>query len=453
MVARVIGRSRASGPCKVVIADDSGLIYSDDYRLSWPKAFAGIGCSVEVVDINRLRKNLSFANSAYRTVSARGAPKMIAQDVLRKQPDLVWCHHGRAASADEFTAYLHRYGVKTAVYLCDEPYESGETARYSPKFDFVFTMDPCTIKTHMDARVNKAGVFYLPPAADPEHFKLVEYDGRRTTPAFFLGNASLPPRDAWLKMVEKVVEGCDIRFWPQNGKPVAKGASRWIPYEKHASLYASCFVGLNVHRDPGITGECWMKRVVHRPKTMAVPHGMHLASRSPGHEGTGFWNEADLPAAHVNPRFFEMAACGTLVVSDSHREELARMFPFAPRAGTPERFVELVLYYLEHLDEAEEIGRACSELISKQHTWRHRAAEIIERVGLTALLDPSPASYLGEPQGWMTPQDFTLLGVRSCLEATGRSDSWSPRFGRSLISGSGNPSTATSIDSVGPLLL
>jgi Glycosyl transferases group 1 len=165
------------------------------------------------------------------------------------------------------------------------------------------------------------------------------------------------------------------------------------------------------------------------------------------------WNDGDLPASHVNPRFFEMAACGTLVVSDSHREELARMFPFAPRAGTKEKFLELVLYYLEHLDEAEEIGRACSLRISKQHTWRHRAAEVLERTGLTGLLKVAPASYLGEPLAWLTPQDFTPQGVRSCLAATGPSDSWSPRYGMSLISGSGDPSVATSIDAVGPLSL
>ena len=50
----------------------------------------------------------------------------------------------------------------------------------------------------------------------------------------------------------------------------------------------------------------------------------------------------------------------------------------APQAEDPEHFYELVRYYLDHLDEAEEIGRACSFLISSRHSYRHRAAEYDE---------------------------------------------------------------------------
>src|SRR5690606_20416213 len=108
---------------------------------------------------------------------------------------------------------------------------------------------------------------------------------------------------------------------------------------------------------------------------------------------------------HLNPRFFEMASCGTLVVSDDHRSELARMFPMAPRAESPEHFFELVSYYIDHPHEAEEIGRACSTLVSRRHSYAHRAAEVLIRAGFKGLLPDSQLSFLGEPEAWLSPQD------------------------------------------------
>lgn len=185
---------------------------------------------------------------------------------------------------------------------------------------------------------------------------------------------------------------------------------------------------------------------------MHVPEGIELCRQMPKREGTGFWNDANLPAAHVNPRFLEMAACGTCVVSDDHRSELARLFPMAPRAQDPDHFVELVLYYLKHPDEAEKIGDACSYLISRRHSYAHRAAEVLIRVGLMGLERASQHSFLGEPAAYLSPQDLSLLLARSSSEATGRSERWSPAYGMSLTSTSGSPSESDSLDVPTPWL-
>jgi len=376
-----------------------------------------------------------------------GMAKGIAQNLANMKPDLVWCHHGRAASIVVFRAGLHREGIKTAVYLCDEPYETGETARYSPAFKYVFTMDPCTIDAHRLSRSSRKDVFYLPPGVDMNHFECKDYS-KRDVPVFFLGNATLDPRPGWLKPVERLVDGADIRFF----KTVGKGHAKWVDVKQHPQLYAGCQVGLNVHRNPAITKECFKKRVIGRGAHMKVPDGLQLCRQLPRRPGTGFWNDANLPASHVNPRFLEMAACGTLVVSDNHRAELRRMFPMAPQASDPDHFLELVLYYLKHQDEAERIGQACSFLISKRHSYAHRAAEVLIRVGLTASDGANVPSSLGEPQDWLTPQDSELLTGRSSSEATGPFERWSPRFGMSSTSTSGNPSESDSLDAPTPWL-
>ncbi len=443
--ARQLGRN-PSTPIKVLLAVPE-LIYSDDYLDGWKWGFKKAGCEVVEFDISYLAKlNAgSGLNSAYSVGRMGHFAKDIGQQALKHRPDFVWCHHGRAAANQIFMRTLARSGVPIVAYLCDEPYEVGETARYSPQFDWVFTMDPCTLDTHRRARVKKDRVFYLPPAVNPERFKLKTYPERQRpnqTTAFFLGNASLVPRPTYFRPIEKVVAGTDIRFWETVGKI---HPHKWVALDKHPELYAGCKMALNVHRDPRITKECWHKRVKNRMHNHPIPSGLKLC-QSPTGFGTGFWNDPDLPAAHLNPRFFEMAACGTLVISDNHRPELKRLFPFSPQASDPDHFLELVLYYLEHEDEAERIGQACYYQTLKQHTYLHRAIEVLIRLGFSESLRAGPYSSWVERGDWLTPQGFDSLGNSLSSEQTGPCERWSPAYGKLLIEKSGIPSDTGSLD-------
>ncbi len=371
-----------------------------------------------------------------------GTPKLMAENIAHWKPDLVFCHHGLAASNAQFMQRLRLCGAKFAVYLCDEPYEVGETSIYSPSFDYVFTMEPETVEVHRRSRVNRPPVvYYLPPGVNTDEFTFQPYAGRHV-PALFLGNASLTPRPAYLKPIERLIEGTKILFW----KPPKKTSSEWIPLGDHPSLYASCVVGLNVHRSPWITEPEYRSRVLHRLPHKRVPAGIELVKERPREWGTGFYNDSNVPAAHVNPRFLEMAACGTLVVNDDQRSELARMFPMVPQAENPDHFYELVRYYIDHPDEAEEIGHACSSLISKQHSYRHRAAEVLIRAGFKAQGADDLRSCLGPPEDYLTPQLLELQEAKSSSERTGSSERWSPQFGMSSIRTSGSLSETSSID-------
>lgn len=452
---RTLGRK--PGPLRVAIADDSKLLYSDDYRVGWKWGFQSLGCQVFFYDVAELRKGLTVGGVPSALSMGRNfAAKPMGDQIANVEPDLLFAHHGRAASHQMFQERLKARGIKTACYLCDEPYETGETAAYSQVYDLVFTMDPCTVEVHRRSRKHRKGVFYLPPGVHTEHFTPRPYFSKglpiRDLPALFIGNGTLTPRPRYFRPVHKIVAGASFHYL---NKTVTKAAHRkeWIPYEKHPEFYANCRIGLNVHRDPRISKECWEQRVVNRHKQQAVPKGLTLPTSPPSEWGTGFWNDGNLPAAHVNPRFLEMAACGTLVVSDNHRSELARMFPGAPQAQDPEHFLELVLYYLNNLEEAEAIGRKCSYLISRRHSYIHRAAEVLIRAGLQELVPAAQLSSLGAPEDWLSPQDLKPPELSSSSAATGPSERWSPRFGMSWTRMSGTSSDMQSVDAPTPWLL
>lgn len=432
-------------------------MFSDDYRIGWRWGFERIGCEVNQFDVAELRKGLTVGGiSSALSMGRSMAAKPMGDQIANWEPDLLFAHHGRAASNTMFIERIKSRGVKTATYLCDEPYETGETATYSPKFDYVFTMDMCTIEAHRRSRKTRDNVFYLPPGVHTDHFKQKPYwnekgELARKLTALFLGNGTLPPRPKFFEPINRLVTGASFHYLK---RAVSKAHKKdWIPYERHPDFYGDCQVGLNVHRAPWITEECWQKRVVHRHAQFGVPAGLRLPTSPPPAWGTGFWNDANLPASHINPRFLEMAACGTLVVSDNHRSELARMFPGAPQASDPDHFLELVLYYIENPEEAEAIGAKCSYLISNRHSYKHRAAEVLIRCGLRDLLPADHVSSLGAEEDWLSPQDFEPPEVRSSSEPTGPSERWSPAFGMSWTKRSGTPSDMQSVDAPTPWLL
>lgn len=438
------------------MAEDRKLLYSDDYLAGWRWGFESIGCDVKTIDIAELRKGLSYGGGGGPLSMGRNvAAKPLADMVANMEPDLVFAHHGRAASNRMFQDRLKARGIRTACYLCDEPYESGETACYSPIFDLVFTMDLCTVEVHRRSRRERSGVYYLPPGVHTDDFQQRLYfdhvgEQIRELQTLFIGNGTLVPRSKWFEPIDRLVHGSVFHYLKRTVSKVHK--REWIPYSAHPKWYANCKVGLNVHRNPSITEECWNRRVLHRPKQFAVPAGLTLATEPPATWGTGFWNDGDLPASHINPRFLEMAACGTLVVSDNHRSELQRLFPGAPQASDPDHFLELVLYYIDHPEEAEAIGSKCSYLISRRHSYRHRAAEVLIRAGLQDSLPAAHLSSLGQPEDWITPQDLKPPEGRSSSAPTGPCERWSPRSGMSWTEQSGRPSDMQSVDAPIPWL-
>jgi len=431
-------------PPKVALAQQRGLIFSDDYLDGWAWGFKGIGCEVREWDITGLQNIHYMRGSAYSAKGWGGMGRGIAKEMAQWGADLVFVHHGRWGVP--LLDVLNSAGIRSAVYLCDEPYECGETVKYAKHYTHVFTMDPCTLDLHRRVR-GDANVHYLPPAANTDRFHPGLFAPDTGVDGLFLGNASLTPRPDYFHPLEAVGKerGLDIsiRYWTST----TKHSPNWIPLERYPELYARAKIGLNVHRLPWIDEQCWRTRVQSGRSGMKVvlPPGIRITDKPPARWGTGFWNDFNMPGSHVNPRFFELAAMGTFQISDNDRSELARMFPEAIRCSTPEEFLDRFFFYLDHPKERREIAHACCQKVLTSHTYRHRAAEALVRAGLWESTPEPACSSLGEPREWMTPQECPRFEDRSCSAPTGPSSSCpTPPISRSSMPWSGGTNRVVS---------
>jgi len=419
---------------RIALAQQGGLVYSDDYLDGWKWGFEKIGCEVREWDITQLHNIPLSRNTIYSSRNWGDMPRGISRQIIEWRPDLVFVHHGRYGI--HLCQFMKEAGIPIACYLCDEPYEVGETILYSPSYSHVFTMDACTLGIHSGLRKD-GNAFYLLPGVNADRFNPGLNNSGGELDGVFLGNASLVPRPSFFRYLEREANGkanIGIYYW----NTVNKQHPNWIGLDKYPSLLASANIGLNVHRSPSITEDCFRKRVMSgRVAKMVLPNGFQFCRTPPKEWGTGFWNDLDLPASHVNPRFFETGALGVFQISDASRSELLRLFPESVTASTPEEFTEKFLYFLEHAEEREERAKQCCDLILSRHTYRHRCAEILLRVGLWESIPESLSSSLGPQEDWMHTQNLVSLPEILSSEQIGHSNSSIQPISKSLTPTSG----------------
>lgn len=83
-----------------------------------------------------------------------------------------------------------------------------------------------------------------------------------------------------------------------------------------------------------------------------------------------------------NCRMYEATGCGTLLITD-WKENLHEMFESGKEVvtyRTPEECAEKVRYYLNHEEERKKIAAAGQERTLRDHTYRHRAEELVDMV-------------------------------------------------------------------------
>jgi hypothetical protein len=258
------------------------------------------------------------------------APDLQAQ-IDAFNPDLLFVVHGRRF-AQRFTN-IKGFGVPTAVWLLDEPYEVDDTSTFSRRFDHVFVSDPATLHRHQNAS-------YLPVCYDPHVHRPGEF--ARIRKVGFVGGAN-GPRNRYLSALSRA------------------GVLDYV-------------VG-GTWDDPAVAGVCLGQNV--RPTVTAALYGVTQIVLNVFRE-QHHYNRDGIQATSLNPRVYEALACGALVVSE-WRPEIDTLVPDLPTFRDEAECVDLVLRLLNDPERMERIRSACWWQVAT-HTYAARLQAVLSTV-------------------------------------------------------------------------
>ena len=268
------------------------------------------------------------------------------EKVRRFSPDLLFVVHGRRFSQRWKNTFK---GVRSAVWLLDEPYEVDDTARFSGLFDTVLTNDPATLHRHRNAH-------YLPVCYDPARYFYHPGSARQYDIGFVGGY------NPWREQALAALAQRGMLSYVAGGSwrtPAVRALSLAsnIPAEKTAELYRNTRIILNVFR---------------------TEH---------------HFNRQSIPAVSLNPRVYEGAACGALVISEN-RPEVSRICPDLPVFSSAEELCLTLEEMLRNPALFELARKACIRQLSR-HTYAHRlytTMNLIFEKETSVMQTPAPAS-------------------------------------------------------------
>lgn len=241
---------------------------------------------------------------------------------------------------------LTRGGYGTALLCTESPYETAAREANAAQFyDVVFTCDKAALRLFTLNRPDR--VHYLAHAWHPGRH-VPEGDHADPCDVFFCGTR-YPERNALLAGVDWAGIDFRDRTLDYSTKALPDLVDAITENAAVAAQYRSAAISLNHHR------------------TSTLIHKADAGQIAPG-------------AAHsLNPRAYEVPACGGFLISDD-RPELDEVFhgcvPVYTDAASLER---LIRHYLANPLERRALAEAQRRAILP-HSWAHRAQEVLRHI-------------------------------------------------------------------------
>jgi len=238
------------------------------------------------------------------------------------------------------------HGIPTAVYLLDEPYEVDRSTLWARYYDWVFSVDRTTVPVH--SRYSHSE--YLPLGFDAHVFH-PEGPSIRSE-ILVLGSCYGTRANLLAPLVKKW--GRRITWVGPRWKqlcPYGTHIDHYVTPEQCAQLYRGANIVLNIHRD-----SYWS-------------HFGELNSRKIG-------------ATHLNPRFWEAAACRSCQLI-TPREDLQLYAPDANTFSTPEELG----HQLEMFTANVKARNQCAEYIFDRisgGSYTDRSRHIVHVTGISS---------------------------------------------------------------------
>jgi len=243
---------------------------------------------------------------------------------------------------------LRRCGFPVALLCTETPYSLHHEQRFASLVDFVFTNERTAIPTFRQVNPHS---YYLPHAYHPEiHNPDFAVDANVPSHDVVFVGTGFQERVDWLMRVDWT--GIDLGLY---------GAWNMIP--PRAKL-RRCI-------QRGIVDNTYTSALYRKAKI-----GLNLFRQSLRYERDG---ERITTAESLNPRSYELAACGCFHISDA-RAEVGEVFgELVPQFSTGKELDALVHAWLANDLGRSSVARALPVAIA-DHSWVTRAAQLIATV-------------------------------------------------------------------------
>lgn len=248
---------------------------------------------------------------------------------------------------------LRGIGIRTAIWFTDDPYYTEVTANLAPHYDLVFTLERNCVPFYQERGC--ANVHYLPLGVHPADYRPRNPRMSVRGDICFIGSAY------WnrVQLFEALLPRLSHRsfrlsgLWWDRLPDYARWRDRidlgkWMGPAETAEQYNAHKIVINIHR---------------------------------AHDDSTFnRNLYNIPAVSPNPRTFEIAACGTLLMSD-HRDDLALFYTPGVEIVTYESAQDMadkIDYYLAHEEERRQIALNGLHRTLRDHTYVSRLSQLLD---------------------------------------------------------------------------
>jgi len=284
-------------------------------------------------------------------------PEEMLQTAQSSQPDLVLVLNGLhvfpANHLDQIDA-IRALGIKTAIWFADDPYFVDLTLQIIPHYDYVFTHELSCVPLYRANGCPQS--HYLPLAVPTSIYKPQASGGEYRSDVCFIGNA-FPNRIEFFNVVLPRLSKRKVVFvgalWDQlvHYKQFAEHIHLgWMPLEETVNYYNGAKIVVNLHR-PAVDSKY---------------------SR----------NALQIPGRSINPRTFEIAACGAFQLSDV-RDDLPVFYAPGKEIeiyGSPREFLRKVDHYLKHESERTKVALRGLRRTLRDHRYSYRLNELLNVV-------------------------------------------------------------------------
>lgn len=285
-------------------------------------------------------------------VTVTGEP--IHELAASHRPDIVLVLDGMILPTEQIDA-IRELGIRTAIWLTDDPYYMDFTTQIAPHYDYVFTLERNCIDYYRSIGCNH--VFFLPFAAYSEHFRPTLTLSPVRRKISFIGSAYLNRIQFFQPIIGGLMDkGLVINgIWWDRLPEYTNYAhqielNKWMGPAETAGVYSGSKIVINLHRS-------------------AYDEAVNN-------------NTTGLMGISPNPRTFEISACGTLQLVDV-RDDITNFYTPGVEIETysnPEELMDKVNFYLTHEKERQEIALRALERTHRDHMYGNRVNQLLEHI-------------------------------------------------------------------------